>query len=159
MVTGPYKRRPRTRAVAAVELALVLPLLCLLLFAIIEFGLLFKDAFVLQQAVREACRAAAVGATPDAVEQILRAKATTLDANAISVTMEYRVPDQYGWGEWVELGYDQEGAQNDAPPGSQVRVTATYSHPLVTGALVATALGYEPGEGVPLTASFVVRRE
>jgi len=154
-----YLRRPRSKAVAAVELAVVLPLVCLLLFAIIEFGLIFKDALVLQQAVREACRAAIVGATPDRVDSILRSKAVTLRPSDIEVTIEYRPPEAFGTSEWTPLGYDQEGAHNDAPPGSQIRVSARYNHTLVTGGLVAAALGVDNSDGIPLSAASVMRRE
>jgi Flp pilus assembly protein TadG len=58
-------RRPRRRqGLATVELAIVLPLLVLMLFGIMEMGLLFKDVLMLQQGVREAARSAALGAVP-----------------------------------------------------------------------------------------------
>lgn len=44
-----------------VEFALVAPVLCLLLFAVIDFGLILSDDIGLRQGVREAARQATVG--------------------------------------------------------------------------------------------------
>ena len=51
---------------AAVELALVLPLLFLLLLALVQVGLVVRDQVLLVHAAREAARQAAVEAGPDA---------------------------------------------------------------------------------------------
>lgn len=48
------------RGVALVEFAIVLPLVCLMLFGIIEFGKGYNDYQALRQGVREAARAAVV---------------------------------------------------------------------------------------------------
>jgi Flp pilus assembly protein TadG len=47
--------------VAMVELAIVLPILLLLVFGMIEFGIAFNDDITLRQGVREAARQGAVG--------------------------------------------------------------------------------------------------
>jgi len=47
-----------------VEMVLVTPILLMLLFGIIEFGLIFKDIAVMKQATREGVRTAAVGRQP-----------------------------------------------------------------------------------------------
>ena len=154
-----YIRRPRSRAIAAVEIALVLPLVCLMLFAIIEFGLLFKDALVLQQATREACRFASVGGTPDRIEQVLKAKAPTLHEEAITVSAQFRVEENGEWGDWQDLGYSEDNTQNDAPPGAQIRVIARYRHPLVTGGLVGALFGSPDSHEIPIGAVAVTRRE
>ena len=52
--------RGEDRGAVAVEFALVLPLLVLLLTAIIDYGLWFSDSIGLRQGVREAARAAVV---------------------------------------------------------------------------------------------------
>jgi uncharacterized membrane protein len=59
-------RRP-DRGAAAVELALVMPLLLLILFGIIDFGRMFNAQITLTQAAREGARAAAYGQTPETV--------------------------------------------------------------------------------------------
>jgi len=55
--------RRRDRGAAAVEMALVLPLLISMLFGVIDFGRLFNAEIQLSQAAREGARIAALGAT------------------------------------------------------------------------------------------------
>lgn len=50
------KRRRQDRGAAAVEFALVLPILCMLLFGIISFGFGISDKVALVNAVREGAR-------------------------------------------------------------------------------------------------------
>jgi len=52
----------RDRGQATVELALALPLVCLLLFGIVQVAVLGRDQLAVQLAAREAARAAAVAA-------------------------------------------------------------------------------------------------
>jgi Flp pilus assembly protein TadG len=51
----------RDRGAAAVEMALVLPLLFTMLFGVIDFGRLFNAEIQLSQAAREGARVAALG--------------------------------------------------------------------------------------------------
>ena len=55
-------KKPRERGAAAVEFALILPVLVLILFGIIEFGLLLYDKQVITNASREGARAGIVQA-------------------------------------------------------------------------------------------------
>jgi Flp pilus assembly protein TadG len=66
---------PDDRGAAAVELALVLPLLLVLLFGIVDFGRMLNAQIVLTEAAREGARAAAMGYNPAA--RITRAAGTT----------------------------------------------------------------------------------
>lgn len=64
--------RPRDRGAAAVETALVLPLLLMLVFGIIDFGRLLNAQLTVSAAAREGARAAAIGGSPSArVNQIM----------------------------------------------------------------------------------------
>jgi len=54
------RREHRDRGAAAVEFALVVPVLLLLVFGIIDFGLFFSDSLSARQGVREAARQGAV---------------------------------------------------------------------------------------------------
>jgi Flp pilus assembly protein TadG len=56
-------RKSREEGVAAVEFALILPVLALLLFGVIEFGRVWSQYQVFQGAAREGARCAAVQAT------------------------------------------------------------------------------------------------
>jgi Flp pilus assembly protein TadG len=63
----PGANEPRDRGAAAVEFALVLPVLLLILFAIIDFGRLLNAQITLSQAAREGARLGALGVAPATV--------------------------------------------------------------------------------------------
>lgn len=71
------------RGVAALEFALVLPILVLLLLGIMEFGMIFGDQLALTHAAREGARLASVGKY-DAVT--VKNRATPLPAAGITIT-------------------------------------------------------------------------
>jgi len=56
-------RISREEGVAAVEFAIILPLLCLILFGVLEFGRVWSQYQLFQGAAREGARCAAVKAT------------------------------------------------------------------------------------------------
>lgn len=74
-----------------VEFALVIPVLCLLVFGIIQFGLLFRDYLALTDAVRVGARQAAVSRSlPDPVgstEARVRSAAGDLDGSELDVAV------------------------------------------------------------------------
>jgi Flp pilus assembly protein TadG len=100
---------------AAVELALVLPLVAMLLLVLVQVGLVVRDQILVLHAAREAAREAAVDAGPD-VPAHAAAASSTLDASRLTV-------DSTGRG----------------GPGSRVRIHVTYQAPtdvpLVGGAI------------------------
>jgi Flp pilus assembly protein TadG len=105
---------------ALVEFALVLPLLALILFAIIQFGIAFNNYLALTDAVRAGAREAAVSrAAPDPTaqaEDAVRDAAANLDQDDLTVTVTST---------WVR--------------GEDVRVLATYPFTLnVLGVAVAS---------------------
>jgi Flp pilus assembly protein TadG len=109
MELKPMKRVRDQRGQTMVEFAIVLPILCLLLFGAIQFGILFNNYVTLTDAVRAGARKAAVsrqitGTTPRqaCIDQI-KASASDLDLSKL-------VPD----------------CQSDWQPTSTVTVTATY---------------------------------
>lgn len=71
------------RGQTATELALVLPVFCLLLFGIIQFGILFKNYVTLTDAARAGARTAAVSRLEEdrtaVVEAAVRRSASGLD--------------------------------------------------------------------------------
>ena len=72
--------RAHERGSAAVEFALLLPIVLLLLLAFVQVGVLARDPLVLTQASRAGAREAAVQASSEAVEDAVRAAAVALDA-------------------------------------------------------------------------------
>jgi Flp pilus assembly protein TadG len=111
---------------AAVEFALVLPILCMLLLGIAQFGVAFNHYLTLTDAARAGARQAAVSrpvATPiAATESKVRAAATGLDATDLVVTVT-----------------DPSGTPATWAPGSDVKVTASYPYAIdLLGVVVAS---------------------
>jgi len=92
---------------AAVELALVLPLVVTILLAVLQVGLVVRDQVLVVHAAREAARAAAVDPRPEAPTEAARASAPLL-AERLSVRSDPR-----------------------GVPGSRVRVVVRYRAPTV----------------------------
>ena len=139
--------RRQRRGAALVEFALVSGLLCLLLFGIIEVGLLFGDQALVGAAAREAVRSAAVGDPTATAKSRGVSGGAGLALSAASIVLEKSVDGAV----WVALG--DTGAKNDALSNvSLVRATVTYSHPLVTSFVFT-------GSVKTLTARLVLRRE
>jgi Flp pilus assembly protein TadG len=114
------------RGLAAVEFGLVLPIVCVMLFAIFEFGMAFWRKQVLTSAVREGARTGIVKTTPRKTEaEIIDAVETYLDN--VGYTDGART-----------VAVDGEGGA----AGSALTVTATYP----TSFLILSRLKY--GDGV-----------
>jgi Flp pilus assembly protein TadG len=72
------------RGQATVELALALPLVCLLLFGIVQVAVIGRDQLAVQLAAREAARAAAVSTDPEAGTTAAR-RAVTLQPLLVAI--------------------------------------------------------------------------
>jgi Flp pilus assembly protein TadG len=79
---------------AAVEVALVLPLVALLLLLLVQVGVLVRDQVLVVHAAREAARAAAVDERPDAARQA--AQRTGLAADRLTVEARVTGPRRPG---------------------------------------------------------------
>jgi Flp pilus assembly protein TadG len=75
----------RQAGAAAVELALVLPILLLLVFGIVDFGRAYNAQISLTQAAREGARARALGADAAATTARVQLAAGFLPATSVSV--------------------------------------------------------------------------
>ena len=84
MKRRPPRNTPRDRGAAAVEFALLLPLLLLLVFGIIDFGRALNAQITLTQAAREGARLDALG-QPNVVSRT-QAAATGLNPVIVAVT-------------------------------------------------------------------------
>jgi Flp pilus assembly protein TadG len=87
-------RRCRTRrdnGAAAVEMALVLPLLLFILFGVIDFGRMLNAQITLTEAAREGARAAALAPAGDAASQQTaadaRVQAATTNLSGVTDTL------------------------------------------------------------------------
>src|SRR5439155_13050014 len=88
MVRTPDVRKGRReRGSAAVEFALVLPLLLIMALAIVQIGLLVKDRIVVEEAARAGAREAAVTSDDGKVRETAVAAAVGLDESRIEVTI------------------------------------------------------------------------
>lgn len=157
---NPQAKRGTTsrQGAAAVEMALVVPLLVLLMFGIVELGLMMHGFMQVRTVAREGARQASVGALPDDVESRMEATGDNLNQESIQYLMQYRTYNAGGsWGAWTTLGSD--GDRNDAPSGSHVRITVTYAHPLTLPGLFGRFVD-DPEHGTKtLQAEVIMRRE
>ena len=115
MTARPREGVDHERGQAAVELALVLPLVVLLLLAVVQVGLVVRDQVLVVHAAREAAREAAVDEHPAAAT-----KAAEDAAGLRRSRLDVAVADR-------------------GKPGSRVRVTVRYRAPTdvpLVGALV-----------------------
>jgi len=74
----------RDRGSVAVEFALLLPVLLLLIFGVIDFGRAINDQITLTQAAREGARLAALGYPTSAVQSRAQSAATGLSPTMTS---------------------------------------------------------------------------
>ncbi len=136
------RNRCSRRGVVSAELALVFPVLLVLFLGICEIGLILADSLALGNACREAARAASLGRTTDEIRAVAAASVPdSLVLRAENVSLERRRLTGGVWGEWLDLGDTVTSGSNynDALTGDQIRVTLTYSHPLISGELLQAA--------------------
>ena len=119
------------RGSAVVEFALLLPIVLLVLLAVVQVGVLGRDRLVLEQAARAGARIAAVDASETAVEDAVRAAASALD------------------GERLTLSVEREGSR-----GSAVRVTVRYD-----AAMASLLAGWLLPVSVDLSTTATMRQE
>jgi len=143
---------PRTcRGSVSVEMALALPFLLLLLFSIIEWGLISRDALALGAAARSLSRDLALGKIPGPEE----VDAPGIAPDRLTITYELSPWDKNTrtWGDWVPLGAD--GAESS----DRIRATLSYEHPVVFGRFCVPASRLTDEETIILTAKGMTTRE
>lgn len=123
----------RQEGASAVEFALIAPLLFMLVFGIIYFGMAFMKMQTMRSAVREGGRAAAVGA-PSVSEVQAKAKDASLGAipNAGDIVVSRLCDGDDSVGEEVTVSYDTAnlpdgGVVIAAPFLPQLHLTPTIS--------------------------------
>lgn len=127
-MTGTERRHGRAAAresgAAAVELALVLPILLVLVFGIIDFGRAYNAQISLTQAAREGARVRALGGDAAATTSRVRLAAGFLPAASVSVAAGSPCP-----------------ASPAATDVATVTATSTFTYATPIGALVGFAAG------------------
>lgn len=118
---------------AAVEFALILPVLVVLLFGIIEFGLIFYNKAVITNASREGARYGIVFRVPE----------TEITCDEITgVIQNYVAGKLVTFGDTTDVDTDYDPADCDPDSGSNLTVTVTYLYDyLLLPNLVATLTG------------------
>ena len=131
------RRKDGERGAAAVEFALVLPILLLLVFGIIDFGRALNAQLTLTQAAREGVRLAALGYP--AAEVQARADAAAPELSGVSVTIA-------------------ASCAPDAGPTADAQVNVSYSFSFITpvGAIAGIFGGGGFGSPIVLTAQGVM---
>ncbi|MHA7188766.1 TadE/TadG family type IV pilus assembly protein [Arthrobacter sp. MDT2-16] len=107
------------RGAVAVEFALVVPLLILLLLGIIEVSRAFNAQATLASAARESVRVVAIGKN---------------DSDAVNIAIsaaEFLTPDLDASN--IAVSRSPVGASNTCPSGSTATVTITYTMSTLTG--------------------------
>lgn len=110
---------PGDRGAAAMEFALVVPILLMLVFGIVDFGFLINRASLINNAARDAARLGSLSATEDEIET---AAEGALDGLSVTVTVTCLKAD----------GSTCTGYDADAESGGTTIVTIDYTHDMIT---------------------------
>ena len=111
-----------------VEFALVAPILLLLVFGIVQFGIMFNNYLTLTDAVRAGARQAAVSRTATDPVGSTKTRVTAAAANLKTSDLDITVDP-----------YDPKNGTHDWVQGGDVTVTATYPYSISLLGLVVTS--------------------
>ena len=118
----PWCARSRgERGAAAVEFALVLPILMMLVFGIIDFGYVINRDTMLNNATREGVRAASVGASAAEVEAVVKSGLPGM-STAVTVSVTCLKPTGAACASYAA----------DATSGGTAIVKVDYTHYWIT---------------------------
>ncbi len=133
----------RERGQTLLEFAFAAPLLLVFLLAIVDFGIAIDRRIVLDHAVREGARFAAVGgdafvtgvpASAEEIEQYTERQSQGI-ADAAGAT---------GSDNYIDVCYADANGNGFGDVGEEVRVDVRYKHPFVTGFTSFFNLGLAP---------------
>lgn len=129
-----YEKRKGRAGVAAVELALVLPFLMLLMVIAVDWARIFYYAVTVQYAARDGAYWASdypgifrYSSVSDAVTS----ENTNLDSSKITLTNEYSTDSDPRSASW-QTNSTSDGSVSSIPNATYVRVTVAYSFNTVT---------------------------
>ncbi len=139
-----FAAAPSERGQALIEFALILPILLVLMFVVLDFGLALDRREVIQHAVREGARQAAVGLGEADVKLVVEEQ-----------SQQVLVADD------VNVCYvDGPGGAPLGFAGSNVRVSATFLWRFSLGSELLNAFGVDPDTfAITMTPSAEARLE
>ena len=117
----PFSRPREDRGAAAVEFALVVPILLVVLFGIIDFGFAINRYAIVNNAAREGVRAASLSASKSEVDKVVADSLSDLPGQ-VTVTVSCKTPLGGTCGSW----------DANHTTGGVAVVTATYQHAWLT---------------------------
>lgn len=121
----------RQRGAAAVEFALIAPILFVLVFGIIDFGLYINANAVVTNATREGARAASLGANTSEIDSVTRSALSELPASASAVVvLSCKTP----------AGSVCSSYASGADAGGTAIVEVQYQHPWLTPLLPSSGI-------------------
>jgi len=144
------------RGASAVEFAILLPLLALLIFGVVEFGILFHDQQVLTNASREGARAAIVG---ECVDRFDDAKIKAIVNNYCRYTSAGKTVDRLitfaktNQLPETKVSPSERGCGSGVGLGTDVAVTVTYDYAFLAPGILGL------GTKKTLTATTVMKME
>ncbi len=131
------KRLRDQRGASAVEFALIVPVLIVLVLGIAEFGHAFQVQGTLSAAAREGVRAMALRNDPAEARDVVQNAAASLDPGITDDQIDITI-----------VGGTSETCPITGAGDTAVRLTIDYPMPFLTGFF---------GSGIPLTAKGVMR--
>ena len=145
--------RARHRGLAAVEFAITLPVLLLVMLATSEFGRMLSQANTLAKSVRDAARYAATKAAVGTTRVVNISPAVSSEAKNLAVT-----GSAVGAGRALLPGFTVDNVTVADAGNGYVSVAATYTYQPMLGVRLPTlGLGPAPTLSVPLTAVVIMR--
>ncbi|MEA3469136.1 MAG: TadE/TadG family type IV pilus assembly protein [Thermodesulfobacteriota bacterium] len=157
------------KGVSAVEFALISPLLFVLTFAIVEFGLLLFDKAVVTNASREGARAAIVYSseldaagtpqydplTKQEVKEVVKSY-----ANPLLINLGVAGANDLSDADIVITYYDSAGAVvSDAESEGDVKVDVTYTYDFLVFPNLTTLIGGSFSGNIDLLGTTLMRME
>ena len=121
-------RRRSSRGAAAVEFALVVPLLLLLVMGIIDFGWMLMKSNLLNNAARDAARIASLGGSYAEVDTTLDAELTSAGIDLGDVTEVISCSNTSG----ASCNGSAASYTTNVASGTTVMVTVSYTHQWLT---------------------------
>jgi Flp pilus assembly protein TadG len=137
------------KGAAAVEFAVVLPLLLLLIFGMIEFGLLIYNKAMITNAGREAARAGVVYATNPSDGSLARLSTAELTQIVNDYCEQYLITFGNSAGPQTTVTTNNGGAPQSMPSGDLLTVTVTFHYDfLLVPAFISSLVGGSTLEAV-----------